>query len=264
MDETERPAGRRADPLWRALTKRSVVAFDELRLGVKDLEFLADPKAGQVRIASPIGTAAGFVGDVIDRFARRHPRVVCHVLIGGHDTICRALEERDVDVAITVITAPFAENHLQAEVLCTGSRFVVAGIENPWARRRRVELADLMNEPWTLPPSNSLGGAFANGDFRAAGLDVPRAAVIIPEAVARLALVARGRFLTIAAESAFVGWDSALKTLPIELAAASYSLGIITLKNRTPAPVAQLFIACAREVAKPLAAGKSISARRRL
>jgi hypothetical protein len=29
--------------------------------------------------------------------------------------------------------------------------------------------------------------------------------------------------------------------------------GIVTLKNRTLSPVAQLFIDCAREVAKPLA-----------
>jgi hypothetical protein len=40
-------------------------------------------------------------------------------------------------------------------------------------------------------------------------------------------------------------------------------LGIITLKNRTPTPMAQLSTKCAREVAKPLATGKSISARRR-
>ena len=30
-------------------------------------------------------------------------------------------------------------------------------------------------------------------------------------------------------------------------------VGIMTLKNRTISPVAQLFIDCAREVAKPLA-----------
>jgi hypothetical protein len=32
--------------------------------------------------------------------------------------------------------------------------------------------------------------------------------------------------------------------------------GIVTLKNRTLSPVAQLFIDCAREVAKPLAKTK--------
>jgi hypothetical protein len=87
--------------------------------------------------------------------------------------------------------------------------------------------------------------------------------VIIPTDVARLALVAKGRFLTIAFRSAFTGWDTAIKTLPIDLAPSPHPLGIITLKNRTLTPVAQLFIDCAREVAKPLAAGKSVSSRQR-
>ena len=40
--------------------------------------------------------------------------------------------------------------------------------------------------------------------------------------------------------------------VPVDLPVRS-PVGIITLKNRTISPVAQLFIDCAREVAKPLA-----------
>jgi hypothetical protein len=38
------------------------------------------------------------------------------------------------------------------------------------------------------------------------------------------------------------------------------SVGILTLKDRTISPAAQLFIDCARERAKLVAAGKSFSA----
>jgi hypothetical protein len=70
--------------------------------------------------------------------------------------------------------------------------------------------------------------------------------------VARIALVAKGRFLAIASESVLRlgGWESAIKVL---LATKPGAVGIITLKNRTLTPVAQLFIDCAREVAKPIA-----------
>src|SRR5215471_16658563 len=42
----------------RALIKRSLAVFDELRQGVKDIEFLRDPTVGEVRIGSaePIAT----------------------------------------------------------------------------------------------------------------------------------------------------------------------------------------------------------------
>ena len=91
------PRGIVPTPYGRALIRRSVAAFDELRQGVKDIEFLADPTAGEVRIAAPIATAAGFVAAVIDRLARRHPRVVCHLITGELAMIYRALEEREVD-----------------------------------------------------------------------------------------------------------------------------------------------------------------------
>ena len=47
-----------------------------------------------------------------------------------------------------------------------------------------------------------------------------------------------------------------LKSLPVDIPTNSisppYPTAIITLKNRTLSPLAQLFIACARETAKPL------------
>jgi DNA-binding transcriptional LysR family regulator len=127
----------------------------------------------------------------------------------------------------------------------------VAAAENPWSRRRRVGLADLMNEPWTLPPPDSPHGAWAAADFRAAGLDVPRATVITYTDIARVALVTKGRFLTIAGASAVTGFHTTIKALPIELTAHA-SAGIVTLKNRTLTPVAQLFLDCAREGAKAM------------
>ena len=47
-----------------------------------------------------------------------------------------------------------------------------------------------------------------------------------------------------------------LKKLPVELPVASGPIGIVTLKNRKPSPVTQLFIDCAREVAKSLTVRK--------
>src|SRR5450631_778124 len=259
------PRGVVPTPYGRALIRRGIAVFDELKQGVKDIEFLADPTAGEVRIGAPIAFAAGLVAAATDRLARRHPHAVCYLMVGDDAMTYRALEERDLDAVITFFGAPIAEDRMQAEVLYAESRFVVAAIGNPWSRRRRVGLADLMKEPWTLPPRDSVLGSRIVNDFQVAGLDLPRATVVSSNAVARIALVAKGRFLTIASPSVlkFSGWDKAIKALPIDLATTHGSVGIITLKNRTLTPMAQLFIDCAREVAKPLATGKSVSARRR-
>lgn len=248
------PRGVAPTPYGRALIRRGIAIFDELKQGVQDIEFLADPTTGEVRIAAPIGWGAGFVATVIDRLARRYPRVVCHLTIC--DTTAPVLEQREVDL---VMTRPFAipppEDHFQGELLFAESSFVIAGIKNPWARRRRMKLADLINEPWALPPPDDDAHILLTNMFRAMGLELPRPAMVTATGVARIALVAKGHFLSIASESVlrFGGWERSIKVLPIDLAAASGPVGIITLKNRTLTPAAQLFIDCAREVAKPMA-----------
>src|SRR4029079_2538243 len=63
-----------------ALLKRGHVAFDELRQGIRDIEFLADPTSGEVRIASQELFAAGLLPAVIDRISRRHPNIVVGVV----------------------------------------------------------------------------------------------------------------------------------------------------------------------------------------
>src|SRR3954469_5121515 len=67
----------------RAIIKRGVAVFDELRQGVQDIEFLADPTAGELRIGCAEMTAAGPALGVMDRLTRRHPRIVFNVVTGG-------------------------------------------------------------------------------------------------------------------------------------------------------------------------------------
>jgi len=239
----------------RALLDRGLVAFDELRQAMKQIDFLADPTAGELRIGATIVVAAGYVTALLDRLSRRYPRIVFHLLAGEAGMTYRALEERKVDLVVTHILAPLTGEHMQAEVLYDEPLWVVAGAQNPWTRRRKIRLADLVDEPWTLPPLDTLFGSVVAEAFRASGLDVPRATVVTSNVPVRNALLATGRFLTIIHGSVltFPTINPSLKKLPIELPTTCRSVGLITLKNRTLNPVAQLFIDCAREVAKPLA-----------
>jgi DNA-binding transcriptional LysR family regulator len=234
------------------LLKRTLAAFDELKQGIKDIEFLSDQTAGEVRIAAPPALATGFAAVVIDRLARQHPRIVCHFAVV--DTTYRALEAREVDLMIAMMVEPIAEDQIEAELLYDDLRFVVAATKNPWSRRRALTLADLVSEPWTLPPPASPAGAAVAQSFRAAGLDPPNPTVVSPSGAARVALVAEGRFLTIAAESIFrfAGRDMGVKALPIKLPGIRRPVVILTLKNRTLTRVAQTFIECARQVASQL------------
>ena len=242
----------------RALLDCGVAVFDDLRQGVKSIEFLADPAAGEVRIGSHHFLATSFVSAVIDRLSRRYPRIAFHVVAGQAETLSHQLTERNIDLLVAWRFGPFAHDQLGFEMLYEDSHAVMAGAQNPWVRRRKIELAELVNEPWALPPPESLLGSVVVDAFRASGLDYPRATVSTAPADVRISLLATGRLLTMCPTSVlrFPTKRQDIKVLPVALPIARVPIGIVTLKNRTLSPAARLFIEHAREVAKPLAKGK--------
>jgi len=241
----------------RALLNGGATVFDELRQTVKNIEFLADPEAGDVRIGCTPVLAASFVSAVVDRLSRRYPRITFHFVTGGRDALYRELNERNVDFLIARRFGTVADDHLNVEVLYEDPWVVVAGAQNPWVRRRRIELAELVSEPWALPAPKSVSASVAMEAFRARGLDYPRSTVVTDNAQARISLVAAGRYLTILPSALrFPTGQPDIRVLPVEPQMAEMPVGVVTLKNRTLSPVAQLFIDCARATAKPLAKRK--------
>jgi DNA-binding transcriptional LysR family regulator len=244
----------------RALLDGGVAVFDELRQTVKNIEFLADPAAGEVRIGCNQLLAASFASTVVDRLSRRYPRIMFHLVTGYVESLHRELRERNVDLLIARRFGPIADERLSFEFLFDDSCVVAAGAQSPWVRRRRITLAELVNEPWVLPPRGSgIVGPVATEAFGADGLDYPRTTVVTDSPQVRMSLLATGRFLTIFPAYAlrFATRRPELKVLPVELPIVRVPVGIVTLKNRTLSPTSQLFIEHAREVAKPLAKVKA-------
>jgi DNA-binding transcriptional LysR family regulator len=237
----------------RALLKHGTVAFDALKQGIKEIEFLADPTVGELRIGCPEWIAAGLLPVIIDRMSQKHPGIVFHVdqtITATRDF--RELRQRTLDVVLGRIASPFTEEDLQAEILYRDQWCVVAGEKSPWSRRRKIELSELVNESWQLSTLNELQLSEA---FRTSGVNLPKPKVISFSYHLRNSLLATGRYLSVFPRSLlhFANTDSSLKVLPVKLPNDPRPVAIISLKDRTLSPVAGLFMACAREVARPLA-----------
>lgn len=240
-----------------ALLKRGDVVFDELRQGLKEIEFLADPSRGEVRLGCP-ETLAAMVSAVIDRMSRRYPQISVHIVpteplmlqLGG-------LRERSVDLLVGRLAKGLMDDDIETERLFDDRLFVVAGVRHPFSRRRKIKLSDLIGERWILSPQNNLLMPLVAEAFRANGLTVPSASVSTISVHVRSRLLATGRFLGIMPGSALQqsGERWQLKALPIDLGVQMPPVGILTLKNRTISPAAALFIEHARTHAQPMTGG---------
>jgi DNA-binding transcriptional LysR family regulator len=247
------PRGVSPTPYGAALLKRGEVVFDELRQGIRDIEFLANPKAGEVGVAAGDTAAAGLLPKLIERLSLAYPEIAIRVTQANAETMdFRELRERTVDLALARIPRTFAEDDLHAEILFDDPHRVVVGESSPWARRRKVALRDLAGESW-LFASNRMVRDLITEAFKAQGLAVPRERVTSSSILLRNHLLATGRFVTILPESVLrynTHWP--LKALPIDLGVKARCLALVTLRKRTLSSVAQLFIEQARAVAKTM------------
>jgi DNA-binding transcriptional LysR family regulator len=243
-----------------ALLRRGRAAFDELRLGVKEIECLADPAAGEVRVACSEWLAAGILSPIVERLLPRYPRVTLHIEDAGIFANFPELLERRVDVRLTLLPQPFdgeLARDFDAELLRHDAICLAVGSRSPWAGRRKIDLAELADVPFILPAANASGAAAVIEVFRARGLPPPRIAVSTFSVHLRNFLGMSGHFIVALPVSILEIYADlfGLKRLPIELPEGQLPIGIVTLKNRTLSATAELFIECAREVTKSRATG---------
>jgi DNA-binding transcriptional LysR family regulator len=238
----------------RALIQRGIVIFDEMRQGLREIEFLSDPASGEVFVGATAPITAAIVAPAVERLTREYPRMRFKVVVADSLPLFAGLEARTVDLVISRIVHRVPDQY-NVEVLFHDEVKVVAGRKNPLARRRNIALADLLNEPWILAPPDSYFGSLQAAVFRASGLEPPPTTVEASELPLRMELLASNRFLSIV-----VGFSIMLPrphrelvALPVKLNVAREPVGIIILKNRSLGPAAQTFIERVREITKPLA-----------
>jgi len=240
-----------------ALLKWSAAVFDDLKQGVEEIDTLADPSRGVVRVGTGEGMAAELISAAITLLSPRYPRLAFSVIQAANIPLqFRDLRERSVDLIFGRLVLPIEDEDLSTEVLFEDRYAVIAGDGSTWPQRRRITLDQLVDEPWCLH-----GGRIESaviGAFRKMGHDAPRQIVMTNSIQLKHVLVATGLFLSVTSASRLKLSSKRLGLRPIkvDIPIPSSHIGLVTLKGRMISPATHLFIEAAREVAKPLAEKK--------
>jgi DNA-binding transcriptional LysR family regulator len=235
-----------------ALLKGAANLFDDLKQTVEQIESLADPAIGEVRIGAIDPQHGSLLPVVIDQLSRQYPKMVFHVTHGNSpDELRSALRARAIDVFITRLTLE-PEEDIEKEKLFDDPLVVVTGRDNPRFRGRSAKLAQMMDEAWCIPHETHPIGAVIRQAFRAQGLTLPNVCVTCPSMQLQAALAETGRYLTVVPASymRFRSDKDKLRIVPVDLQLSVPPIGIATLKHRMISPATKLFIECVRAVAK--------------
>jgi DNA-binding transcriptional LysR family regulator len=239
-----------------ALMKRGTTVFDELRQGVSDIDFIADPTAGDLRLGAVEGVASGIIAPLIHTLSQKYPKMRFSVEVAGTTRLCAELANRNIEFAIAKTKGDVPDDQLQ-ETLFEDPLVVATAATNPLTRKRKLSLADLIDERWVLEAPDTFFGEMSALAFSGAGLSQPKATVVTNSRNLQNALLETGHFLSL--QAAFLLRLSrssrypALKVLPVGLPHTRHPVQIITPKYRSLSPLAQLVIGQVRAMTKFLA-----------
>ena len=156
------PRGVEATVYGRTLLKYGKAAFDHLRQGIQEIEFLADPDVGEIRVGAPESVSSAILPAIIRRFSQQFPRAHLDIDTTDITVAVPKLRDRSLDVGMALGGIAREDvslaSDLKVEKLFNDELVIVADMHSPWARRRKVDLADLADAPWILAPSGFADG----------------------------------------------------------------------------------------------------------
>jgi DNA-binding transcriptional LysR family regulator len=100
-----------------------------------------------------------------------------------------------VELLIGRVPRQLVEDDLVFETLLEEPFVAVAGKDSEWARRRRMELSDLIGQSWVLPPYDSAPGVLIAELFDRCGVKPPEPKVASLSIQLTIALVADSGFV---------------------------------------------------------------------
>jgi DNA-binding transcriptional LysR family regulator len=241
------------------LLKRSRAALDELKHGIEEIEFITDHATGLVRVGCPESISSAVLPPIAELFLQRFPRASLDVDDVNFGALSPLLD-RNIDLVIARGGRGFSDqiipDELDVQTLFEDELVIAAGPKSRWFNRRKIDLADLVNERWILTAPGIWNHMLVSEAFQARGLAIPTIPMRTLSVHLRTNLIASGDFITTLPRSVLHLYAArlGLKTLPIDFPARPWPVSIITLKNRTLSPLAEKFIECAYEIAKAIAA----------
>ncbi len=222
------------------LLRRGLAAFDELNLGLRDIEFLADPARGEVSIGCPDAIAGAILAPLAWELCRDYPGITLTIASFPKPTMdVPELHSRELDIVLSRLSKPLDDDphhaDLNLEILFEDEVVIAAGANSRWAHRRELALADLHDASWIGASRETLTATATEQAFRGSGFPVPTMRVVSFSVQLRAHLLETGDFVCPMPQSMLRlnPECKGLTALPIRLPNASFPVVIVTLKGRT-------------------------------
>jgi DNA-binding transcriptional LysR family regulator len=238
------------------LVRHARMALSELGLARDEIVALKSGLSGKAAIGTVLNPGTNLVPTAVVRMKQHYPGILASIEIGPSRELVRKLLQGDLDMVVGRVLDCTRADELVYEPLATDEpHAVIASAEHPLAGRKELQLEQLIEQPWILPPPGSLVRDKLTDMFVQHGLSRPTNIIetdCLP--VITGLLQQSNRLVALLPEEAVQSCFKAgiltvlVRNLPLGVGA----FGLITRRHHKLSPGAQIMLSTLREEAEKL------------
>jgi DNA-binding transcriptional LysR family regulator len=248
------PRGMEPTMFGETMIRHARMALTSLALAHDDIVALKAGLAGQVEVGVIMTPAMALLPKAIARVKEQAPMLRIGAHMEASNVLLDRLQRGTLDFMIGRILEKENSAGLMYEELTEEPACAVVRVGHPLLERDNLQLKDLYDKPWILPPHGSILRHRFDMMFRRAGLDTPVNVVDTTALLLITALLQQTDSLHVmpVEVAQYYASLSVLSILPIELPCKMDAFGIIRQQDHLLSPGAELLLEAVRAAARGL------------
>jgi len=235
------------------LVRHARTALSGLGLAREEITALKSGLSGRAMIGAVLSPGTHIVPTAIARVKQRYPGLLLGMEVDASRQLVQRLLQGHLDMVVGRVLETACIDELLYEPLAADEpHAVIASSRHPLAGHAGLELEDLIDQPWILPPEGNLVRDRLFSMFLERGLALPTNIVESLSLPAITGLLQQSHYLVALPEQAVQSCCQAgiltvlLRDLPLGLG----GFGLVTRRNQKLSPGAQYLLNTLRDVAQ--------------
>jgi DNA-binding transcriptional LysR family regulator len=245
------PRGMEPTIYGETMIRHARMALNSLSLAHDDIVAVKSGLQGQVEIGTIMTPGLVLLPRVLTMVKEQAPRLRIGVQMEQSNVLLEQLERGRLDFMIGRIPERVSAAGLKYEELTDEPACVVVRVGHPLLAVDGLQLSDIADRPWVLPPQGSILRSRCDLMFRRAGLTPPLNVIDTTALLLVTALLQQTDSLHVMpiAVARYYESQNVLSVLPLDLPCRMDAYGIVSLDGHLPSPGAELLLRALRSVA---------------
>ena len=234
------------------LLRHARLALSELGLAHEGILALKSGLSGKAAVGTVTHPGTSLIPMAVARMKQRHAGIVINVDVDSSRQLVQRLLQGSLDIVLGQELDPQGADEVVYEPLAGDEpHAIIASAQHPLAGRKDLQLEDLVEQPWILPPAGSLLRDKVAAKLVERGMPLPTNIVETTSLPLITALLQQSDMVAALPEEAVQSSCDAgqLTVLLGDLPLGVGAFGLITRRNHKLSQAAQLMLSTLRELA---------------